>query len=104
MIIKMADQVPPTRIRCRHQRGQHLAGVHRDGGGPGPGVRVVEIVAVQVVAVCLGAHGIKVPDDAVIDAHFKGRVVGVDVAIQLHVQYVSVILPDIVETKGDITG
>lgn len=82
---KMADKLPPPRIRCRHEHRRHLARVEHDRGGCGPCHGVDGVLAVHVEDMRVEAHVVEVPDYGVVDAHAEGGVVGVDVAVDLGV-------------------
>lgn len=79
----MANQLPPSRVKRSHQHSGHLARVQGDGGRSGVADRIVDVITMHVEDMCIETHIVKVPDHIVIETHFKGRVVGVDITVQL---------------------
>jgi hypothetical protein len=81
MRIKMANKLPPSRVRSCHSSGYHLARINRHRGHSD--AIHDDIISVPVCDMSVKAHVHDVPDGGVINAHLKRRIIGVDEAVDL---------------------
>lgn len=79
MRIKVADQLPPSRICRRHSHRLHLSWIERDSWRHK--ALINNIVPVPVRDVCVEAHVPQIPYHIVIYAHLEGWVVREDVSV-----------------------
>jgi hypothetical protein len=85
----MTNQLPPAGVRCSHYNSSHLSWVQREGGHTGIGGRINQILTMHMEDVSVEAHIVQVPDDAVVNAHFECRAIGINVAVQLQFIHMS---------------